>query len=180
MSDNSKIIGSPRKRRFLIAILAALFVSNVACQQNESKHEPTVSAPPLELAVSMSRLQLHMDKLYFSIQAQNIPLAEFYVHELEEALAEVKEANLMEDGIALNPLIDTTVAPALENLERAMKSSSDPAAPITAYENVVGACNTCHEATKHGFIQIAVPSQPALTNQIFAPTKPHSNSVEKE
>lgn len=162
-------------------LLAISFGGHLGCERAEqgdpasqvlAKPESAVSGEShedLELAVLMARMQMHMDKLYFSMNAKNSQLTKFYIHELEESLEEIQKANLKEDGVEINPIIKTTVVPVLEEFEKSVMSGADGNIVSAGYQKLVNACNTCHQATAHGFIRIRVPTRPALTNQIFDP-----------
>ena len=129
---------------------------------------PAVADGPdeVELAPLMLRLQIHMDKLYWAGKAQNWPLAAFYAHELNETLATITKAKIVDEGVNVSALANPMLAGALGGLEAATKDKRGFAAK---YEATVQACNGCHAATKHPFIRIQVPLRPMFTNQVYAP-----------
>jgi muramidase (phage lysozyme) len=117
----------------------------------------------------MNNLQRHSNKLWFAGSAQNWELAQFYVHELEESMEKVEQANVFEDGIALSPLMRNLGLKSLENLEEAIKNKESKAFD-EAYDLMVANCNSCHNAAKHPFIVIQKPKNPAFDNQIYTPS----------
>ena len=56
----------------------------------------------LEVAVLMQRFQWNVNKLYFAGMANNKPLANFYLHELEESMEELAEHPIEENGQRLD------------------------------------------------------------------------------
>lgn len=123
-----------------------------------------------ELADPMFDLQRFADKLYFSGIGENWQLANFYVHEMEEKATEIMAHNVVEGGVEITPLIKTLLVPAIEQVEASVQTR-DKAAFVEHYRGLVESCNKCHEATKHQFIQIAVPERSMFQNQIFSISK---------
>ncbi len=121
-----------------------------------------------ELAVVMFRLQIHAEKLWHAGQAANWPLADFYLHELEEGLEELEASCDVEGGQAVGPLGKTMTHGPQEALE-AVVDAGNAAAFASAYDDMLAACNGCHTATAHGFVRIQVPTGHSLTNQDFRP-----------
>ncbi len=147
-------------RRVLLGLaLAALAIGGLlAAKLGEPKTE-------VELATLMLRLQIHMDKLYFSGKAGNQPLTAFYVHEIRETVEEIEQAGITEDGVAVSLLTPRMLEPELRKLDE-VKARAGFA---KAYSGTVAACNGCHVASKHGFIVIRVPDRPMFDNQVYSP-----------
>jgi hypothetical protein len=118
----------------------------------------------LELAVFMGRMQIFMNKLYFSGIANNAELIEFYLHEIEEAMEEVEHANIIDDGVDISANMKLFGVNQIENLENSLKSGQDFK---EAYGVLVTSCNNCHTASKHPFIIIKEPTNPVLDNQVY-------------
>ena len=125
-------------------------------------------AEELEVAVLMHRFQVHSEKLYFAGKAENWELASFYLHELEEGAAELRDANVSEEGFSLSKGVEAIFVPAHHKLEEVVKAKSS-AEFEGAYAGLVGSCNACHGASKHGFIVIQTPTRPAFSGQKYTP-----------
>jgi hypothetical protein len=121
-----------------------------------------------ELADYMNKFQRYANKLWFAGNNQNWPLAQFYIHELEESMIELEHANPIEDGIELSPLIRNFGLKPLERIENAVENKETKAFD-EAYDLMISNCNNCHHATKHEFIIIQKPLTPAYDNQHFLP-----------
>lgn len=73
-----------RRNVALTIALAALGTLLGGCDQSGSQSDQRASHEEVELAEPMSRLQYYSQKLGFAIEAENQPLAQFYLHEMEE------------------------------------------------------------------------------------------------
>lgn len=160
--------------------LAALSLAlNIYLLKRPAPHEghalnpsssPAEESPHAEeehvLLGSMGYFQRFSTKLYWAGQAENWPLAGFYVHELEEILEELEEADIIEEGESVSALIKEIPFPVIEALEKHIENQ-DQAAFETSYQMLINSCNACHARTKKGFIQIKVPDTPAPYNQVF-------------
>jgi len=118
-----------------------------------------------ELAPLMGELQRHSAKLGYSIEAQNGPLAAFYVAELKEMLDEI-EAIDTHDGMPIGKPTEVIMRGPVGAVEKTV-AAADWTASASAYGEVITACNRCHLATQHGFIEILPATGPAPFNQRF-------------
>jgi hypothetical protein len=128
--------------------------------QTEDDHEE------IELAVYMGRLQLFSNKLWFAGKNSNWELAEFYIEEIEETMEEVAEHEILEDGVKVHEQMVVWGLPAIKNIETEAKQKNLQGFELK-YNALVSACNSCHQASKHGFIKIKIPDSPVFTNQIY-------------
>lgn len=100
----------------------------------------------------MGAWQKFTHKTHLSLQNDNIKLANFYVHEIEEVLEEVEGVKQYK-GYPIGKLAKKLIEPKLEALEKALKGEK-----IVSSKKYLGqlidACNKCHRNTKHEFIKI--------------------------
>lgn len=115
---------------------------------------------------TMGQLQLFLHKLSLSVDAGNIELADFYAHELEEAIEAAESIEAYHD-IPVGRLTGSILTPTFEQLEKAL-DGGDPEAIRSRLRGVVSSCNGCHQATGYGFIRIA-PSDANPYMQSFEP-----------
>ena len=132
---------------------------------DEDHHE---EEEEIEVSIIMTNIQRHFGKLYFAGNEKNWELAEFYTHELEEAMEELEEHNVVEDGINISKFVKIMGLTPLESLDDAV-DKKDLEAFKGAYTMQINHCNACHAATKHPFIRIKEPERPVFSNQIFTP-----------
>lgn len=134
-----------------------------------SKATPVaVAAPDPEVAVYMARIQVYMHKLYWAGMAQNVPLADFYRHEIKEVMAEVAKAGIVDEGVNVSAMMSSTGIPAVDAMKTHLQEKGVEGF-AGVYNGLVDACNTCHKATGHGMIQVQVPSENRYTDQVFVP-----------
>lgn len=107
------------------------------------------SEPPL--AALMGDLLNYLHKLDLSIQANNLQLAGFYQHELEEVTEEIIDDVPEYDGFAIAELTKQMLMPRVESLEKELVTGGAASAELRL---MIDSCNACHAATEHAFIRI--------------------------
>lgn len=145
----------------LLVLVVWLLAGRECCApdlEEEEQHE-------VELAVYMGRMQLFADKLWWAGQAQNEELVHFYLHEMEEAMEEVEEAGLVEDGVPLSELMRTYGLLALETMKQV---PMDSASFTNGYQDLISSCNGCHVSANHAYIKLTIPAVPAFSGQDFS------------
>ena len=110
----------------------------------------------------MSGIQVHHNKLWFAGQSQNWELADFEIHEIEEAIEDIEEYHKGRKEIEQIDMIK----PALESLDEAI-DKRDLIAFNTGFNILTNTCNACHQAAKHEFIVIKIPDMQPFSNQDF-------------
>jgi hypothetical protein len=110
----------------------------------------------------MSSIQLHHAKLWFAGKNSNWELADFELGEIQETLDDIQKFNRDRPEITELPIIKIP----LDSVKVAI-SEKNPAAFKKSYILLTNSCNTCHQATKHGFNVIKIPDVSPVTNQSF-------------
>ncbi|HVU94056.1 MAG TPA: hypothetical protein VHE34_02490 [Puia sp.] len=111
----------------------------------------------------MSGIQVHHEKLWFAGKAANWELAGFELGEIKESLDDIRHYCTDRPEVASLPMI----LPPLDSLAAAVKKQ-DPAAFNSGFTLLTTTCNNCHQATKHGYNVIQVPTTPPFSNQVFS------------
>jgi hypothetical protein len=112
----------------------------------------------------MSGIQIHHAKLWFAGKNQNWKLADFEVHEIEEALEDIQKFDT--DRIEakainmINPALDSVNTSIHQRDVRMFKSS---------FSLLTNTCNKCHRETEHEFNVVTIPSSLPVVNQNFEP-----------
>ena len=110
----------------------------------------------------MSSIQVHHEKLWFAGKAENWQLADFEIHEIMEAVDDIKtyaaDRPETEKIIMLQPVIDSL------NKSIQQKNLSSFKQNFIALTNT---CNNCHTAVNYNFNKIKIPETPPFTNQVF-------------
>lgn len=110
----------------------------------------------------MTSIQIHHNKLWFAGQAENWELADFEIHEITEALDDIKKYNTDRPEIASIKMIE----PAIDSLNKAI-AAKDAGMFRQHFITLTNTCNNCHRATKHEFNVIKLPETPLFSNQEF-------------
>lgn len=139
------------RRNLLIFI--AIFISNSA-----------IAEP--DLITQMARLQYFTHKLSLAVVANNLPLAQFYGHELEEVIHQVSQVESYKD-YPVGEMAKTTLYPQFLKLESALKREDISHAPRLLGQ-MIDSCNSCHDMTEHEFIVIGKQAEGGYL-QVFAP-----------
>jgi len=164
----------------LYVLLAFLFLFSiyqfraVKILKNQTKHLRTEMEQLMlqkatdyyELADAMTKLQRHINKLWFAGKNKNWELANFYAHEIEEVMEEVEKREVMEEGVNISKLIPLMGYPAVKKVEEAIKQEDIEAFNLE-YANLITNCNSCHKTSKYSFIQIKIPESPVMDNQYY-------------
>lgn len=103
---------------------------------------------------TMRAMQYFLHKLSLSVDANNGNLADFYAHELEETIEDAQEIEAYHDQ-AIGKLTSAMLVPAFETLEKSLESGEHERAR-KRLEDLVDACNACHQATGYDYINIVV------------------------
>lgn len=110
----------------------------------------------------MSGIQVHHAKLWFAGQNQNWELADFELHEIIEALDDIKSFNTDRPEIKSLQMI---YAP-LDSLNKSVQEKN-----LSSFKSnfilLTSTCNDCHRDTNHGFNVIKIPDAPPFSNQEF-------------
>lgn len=112
----------------------------------------------------MSGIQTHHAKLWFAGSSANWELADFEMHEIDEALEDIEKFNSHRPEVKAIGMIE----PAIDSVTYAIKQR-DLAEFKNSYTILTNSCNNCHRATGHGYNVIITPSISPTSNQNFKP-----------
>jgi hypothetical protein len=110
-------------------------------------------------------------KIWFAGQAQNWPLVDYELDELQEGFDDVVKFHPTHKDapLPLSALVPKMMDAPIKDLRQAAKAR-DLTAFAAAYDALTAACNSCHEATNFGFNVVQRPTQASwFGNQNFAP-----------
>lgn len=121
-----------------------------------------------ELAEYMQYIGGYMHKFSLSVKARNGNLADFYMHELQASALAVKQDVPGYEGYDIAYFMEQFLDPRIDSLRAALKTRNWE--KIEAQINTtVDGCNTCHNATGHGFVQVTAGFDKNPYNQVFEP-----------
>ena len=154
-----------------IALVAALFISCNLQQDKTLVLQNRIDSLEHRLAnvykpgfgEFMSSVQVHHAKLWFAGQNKNWGLADFEIHEMIEAIENIKEYQTERKESKLIGLIN----PALDSVNAAIQQKN-PTMFNSSYQLLTTTCNSCHQATNFEFNVVKIPdAPPPFINQDF-------------
>jgi hypothetical protein len=161
--------------KILSLIVFALIITSCN-QQNDQAQKMQATIDSLQKKVDesyrpgfgefMSGIQTHHAKLWFAGQNQNWPLADFEVHEIQEALEDVQKFCSDRPEVKAIGMIN----PAIDSVTNAIQQKN-PQLFNTSFVLLTHTCNNCHKATEHGFNVVTLPNNLPVSNQDFKPVK---------
>jgi hypothetical protein len=110
----------------------------------------------------MSGIQAHHSKLWFAGQSYNWQLADFEVHEIMEAIADIQKYQAERKESQVIQIIN----PALDSMNMAIQQRN-PALFDKSFIFLTNTCNNCHRATNFEFNQVKIPDTQQFSNQEF-------------
>ncbi len=125
----------------------------------------------MEIAVVMGRIQRYHQKFWLATRAGNAPLADFYLHEMEEAMEEVAGAGIVEEGVDISSQMRTYGLSMTGHLRELLAKEGIQAMHNEA-GSLVNSCNACHKTTGHEMIRIREPLDLVVPDQDMAPLAP--------
>lgn len=133
-------------------------------------HTPPSATHPPGLGEIMTLTQMRHIKLWFAGRAENWPLANYELDELDEGFADAVRFHPTHEGSPrpLTELVPEFTAPPLRAL-RAAVADREVSAFVTAYDSLTAACNGCHEVAGFSFNVVSRPTANPYSDQQFRP-----------
>lgn len=120
-----------------------------------------------ELADAMGQLQYYTHKYALAMDAQNHELATFYFHEVRAAADGIKQNIPGYEGYDIARFMRLMLDPTIEPIETALANKEwDKVRQNTI--DMIDACNSCHNATSHGFVEVTPGFDNNPYNQDFS------------
>jgi hypothetical protein len=110
----------------------------------------------------MSSIQVHHNKLWFAGENNNWNLADFEIHEIQEAIEDIEKFQTEREESQkiemIKPALGSVISAITQKNSVLFKSS---------FVLLTNTCNNCHRATNFEFNQVKIPDNPPFSNQIF-------------
>lgn len=110
----------------------------------------------------MSSIQVHHNKLWFAGVNENWRLADFEIHEMMEAIDNIKK---YQQERKESKKVDM-ILPAFDSVNAAIEQKSAIKFK-SSYVLLTNTCNECHVAVDFGFNVVKIPVAPPFSNQEF-------------
>ncbi len=147
--------------------LACVFLAATAGAASAQQNAPYT--PGLGDLMTMT-VQPRHTKLGLAIREGNWRYAAYAQEELEEAFERIGEVWPKWHEFSIKEMINSVIKDPLAALEQAIKAA-DPGRADAAYEQLTGACNTCHRSADRGVVVIQSPAISPFPDQDFRPAK---------
>ncbi len=156
----------------LLSLILISFVFISQCTSNESQSQNSGTsmqqdATTPELAEYMSTLQYYTHKFALAVDAEHRELAQFYFHEIRALSDEIKKDIPGYEGYDIARFMGIIMDPTIQPVEDAL---ADNNWETTRKEvlNLIDSCNSCHNATAHGFVEVTAGFDKNPYNQDFS------------
>lgn len=110
----------------------------------------------------MSGIQVHHEKLWFAGTVQNWRLADFEIHEIMEAIDDIK--TYASDRPEVKNLV--MLQPAIDSINNSIQQK-DVISFKRNFVTLTNTCNNCHQSVNYDFNKIKIPDTPPFSNQVF-------------
>lgn len=120
-----------------------------------------------ELADAMGQLQYYTHKYALAVDAENHELATFYFHEVRASADGIKQNIPGYEGYDISRFMTLFLDPTLPKVETALANRNWEEVRERTIQ-MVNACNSCHNATSHGFIDVTAGFDKNPYNQDFS------------
>lgn len=159
------------KRPLVLVFLGSILLGFVAsCSRSDTTTSPADAAMiKPRYGASMTEVGQRFELAGRAAAANRFELAAFEIGEISELFEELPRAEPPKEGPTevLGPLADAFLKTHAPELRKAA-TAKDAAAFAGAFKNAAAACNECHRASGHGFVEIpaelgkAVPAMDPL------------------
>jgi hypothetical protein len=113
-------------------------------------------------------VQPHHIKLWLAASTGDWKLAAYEASELGETFEDVSTYQATWKNVPVARLVKAIIEPALKKVEADI-AAKNPALFKTDYGTLTAACNSCHMAAQHEFLDIRVPTANPYPDQNFIP-----------
>jgi hypothetical protein len=156
------------KTAAVIAGSVLVAVSAAALAQSTPAPEPY--RPGLGDLMTMTVQPRHI-RILLAGHEQNWVLAQYELHELQEAFDRAVRVWPRYKGLPLRGMVDAIAKGPMDEIAKAI-DAKDEVAFDAGYEKLTEGCNACHQAANVGHVVIKVPTSSNFPDQDFRPQKP--------
>lgn len=120
-----------------------------------------------ELAEYMSIMQYYTHKFALGVDARNQELAQFYFNEIRALSDQIKEDIPGYEGYDIARFMGIFLDPAIQPVADALENNNWEETRSQVIK-LVNSCNSCHNATGHGFVKVSPGFDKNPYNQDFS------------
>ncbi len=124
----------------------------------------------------MTLVGYYFGNLWFAINAENWPLAEFYLHECRETLERAVAIKPIRQDVTGKDVDLVGMAEALDHTQFTQMGETirarNKAGSISVYREAMIVCYSCHMSTGKPFLNLRIPATPPSFDIEFDPSAP--------
>jgi hypothetical protein len=157
-----------RRRSIVVAVIAVVAAATLAIGLATSRSVaagPSATASPQAAEylpsiadMMIATIQPRHERLWGAEQIGNWEFAAYELGNLKGAFNRLGNAHPTQGDISLPDMIASVTEQPFKELDGAIRSK-DGTAFTKAYADLTDACNSCHQALKHGVVEIRVPNR---------------------
>jgi hypothetical protein len=159
-------------RNVCVAVLALPIALLSGCQAEGGAADERLDAMEQRFTPGLHSLMVNLGmrhaSLWFAGEAENWPLADYMLHEMEELLEEIEELHPVYREVQVAALLREMTHPEVQSIEQAVERQ-DRQAFVQAYGGLTTACNACHTASDRAAIVMQRPTAPPFANLRYHP-----------
>jgi hypothetical protein len=158
--------------------ICAMIVSGLVCvmplQAAEPAAPPTLESLQADVArlqsimpgqaFAMTQVAYNFSNLWFAVQAENWPLAQFYASEtkvrLRWAMRVQPSRKISSGNLELTPIATALETAQLAAIEQSI-TAKDKTGFVAGYTGMMHGCQGCHEASEKPSLKLHIPTMPA-------------------
>ena len=118
----------------------------------------------------MGAIQMRHAKLWFAGKSRNWQLAAYEISEIKEGFESASKFQPDFKGRPVAQMVEEATIQPINSLEKAVEIKNSVMF-AKAFDQLTGACNSCHQAAGFQYISIRKPSASPFTNQDYGPQK---------
>lgn len=132
--------------------------------QSPTRIQPEEEVP--ELAEYMATMQYYTHKFALAVGSENQELAQFYFNEIRALSDQIKQDVPGYEGYEIARFMGIFLDPAIQPVADALQEN-DWEETRSQVLQLVNSCNSCHNATAHGFVKVTPGFDKNPYNQNF-------------
>jgi hypothetical protein len=172
MAMTKRFVGSLLLRSAFLTVTSGVAIAadtKVAAPGNPAATAVQTYAPGLGDFMT-AYVQPHHIKLWLAGSVGNWRLAVYEADELTESFVDISSYQAVWKSVPVAQLVKAMIEPALKNVGAAITAKNETNFK-SAYATLTAACNSCHLATQHEFVEIKAPTTNPFSDQNFAATQ---------
>lgn len=183
LNFHAQTLPATGSRLFIVVIAATTLLASACDRKEQPTHSPTSTAlapepdrggapeetshdDEVHLGEHMNEIDRRFAAIWYAGEAKNGAMLDYQLHELEEAIDELREPRPIENEIDVHARLVSDVRSRFDALEKAVEGG-DVKAFEQQYQGIMARCSACHAETGHPYIVVTTPEYNPYPNVAF-------------